>query len=924
MVLPTKVYVIVASLGTIAYLAIFFRREIAAASNTICALSPAKKFALSGLLLIAVAYAGTKPTNQVDQTSGTNGVDGTNGEAVSRPLQMVGIHPLRSGQKTASPLFDFPLPPVTDEDLARGWQRLGPFTNDTISYAMPDGAAFATNWWLRGAFEDVTPVSNLWAYVWGKVRFALGDTNEIVAVGAPMSAIPQRSRLWSAADTNGAWFVTWENFSLGRTRDEVGSFNSSGETPLPRWVSAQIELRPNGDYVTRSNEVEIVWRRIDPNDNDGDGYLNDDDPAPNDWTDGAADYYGPANELPWGCNEDAYCDVTVEIGGTQSEWVSFTGDGESDYADPFFYAKPGVPYDVKILIGKTYRVTCDANISAVATSDPDIEVQGATSNAFTVVWPVTITDAPRLFAAPLPGLLGGSHGNTGFQMAVIPSWLDGVFYWTTNTCCQIVDNGGWYDFACEDDCQCGGCEIGGSYTYEGYTIFFSGISCGCHYEPDDNTTFGLTAPSAVFKDGALRPLEINFHHGNTGDPEEGELTLEVVRGNGKIRIWEDAEKTCEASTFSWDVSSFGGCTYYIEGIETSDSVDDILFELTWTRPGGSSTSADATTTCAEVKETQVDPLTAGIIDGSPNQPPFAGHTNWEFNVTHSPNPDKHFSVLFRDAVNDDFSVRDFSVRMTLIVDPAGAPVGTASWFPLDPTPASGSIVTTGTRIGELRNPKVGGVYHIASCFDGSPTNECNIVLPLAGAEMMGVLSRDLAEADGFVSRSRENWPRRWYTRALFASWWFIRDKYGFYRGRPDNGLNPTVWYYNQVNDNNGKGAIGTLFGVPIHIEKLSNLLAAYACEKLDVPAEEQALSQLFGTENDDSANMSWTTGTRLAHGGDFRREVGYLATNAYRSASEKCRKLWPNDFPADNHRRSFGHGDFNVEFSSPGFIYCEQ
>ena len=891
MVLPIKIYVIAASLGTIVYLAILLRREITAASHTICALPPTRKFALAVMLLIAVAFGGTK-TNQVDQTSGTNDV-------LSLPPVGIALRMIRNAPPPSQPS-------VTPEDIAFGWQRLGPFTNATISYSMPTNAALATNWWLRGAYEDVTPVSNLWAYVWGKVRLALDDTNEIVAVGAPMSAVPFGSRLWSATDTNDAFRITWENFILGRSN---------------ALVSAQIEFRTNGDYVTRSNGVETVWRRIDPDDFDADGYLNDDDYYPYDWNEGADEYYGPYNDLPWDCNEDAYCEVTVEIGGRRSQWVTFTGDDNSDYSDPYFYARPGVPFDVKILIGKTYRVTCDAPIRAVGKSDDEIVVSDVSSNAFTVVWPVTITEAPRLLAAPPRGLLGGSHGNTGFTMDIYPSWLNGTFEWGTNACCQIVDNDGWWSFECEYGCSCGGCRIGGSYIYEGYELKFDGISCGCRYNQHPETLWGLTAPGVLFKDGALRPLSITFLHGDADDPEEGELTLEITRGNDKVRIWNDSEKTSEASEFSWDVSSFNGRTYYLEGVETSSSVEDIEFKLVWTRPGGDDVDRTAATTCAEVKETQV---TSSLPDGSSNPQPFSGHTNWDFNVTHSPNPDKHFSVLFRDAVNDDFSVRDFSVDMTLVVQPAGAPVGTASWFPLEPTPQSGAIVSTGSLIGTLLNPKVGGVYHIGSCFDGSPTNECNIVLPLAGAEMINVLLGDLAAADGFADRSRENWPRRWFTRALFASWWFVRDKYGYYRGRPDNADNPTVWYYNQVRDDDGKGAIGTLLGVPIHIEKLSNLLAAYACEKLDVPLEEQGLSQLYGTDNDESAGLSWTIGMRLANGGDFLREVGYLTTNAYQWASEKCSKLWPNDAPVDNHRGYFGHGDFNVEFSSPGFIYREQ
>ena len=901
MVLPIKVYVIAASLATIVYLAILFRHAIAKASDTVCAMSPTKKCALAVMLLIAVVFGGGK-TNTQDNVDGglTNLLTGA----------------FRSLAHLIDSADDLRHPPVTDEDLAFGWQPIGPFTNASLSYSMPNGAALATNWWLRGAFEDVIPVSNLWAYTWGKVRFALADTNEIVAVGAPMSAVPYHSRLWSVADTNGSRLVTWENFVLGRA--------PAADYQLPstnyQLVSTQIEFRPNGDYVTRSNELETVWRHIDPNDFDGDGYLNGDDPNPYEWDDGADTYYGPYNDLPWDCNEDAYCDVTVEIDGTQSEWVTFTGDGYSDYSDPFFLAKPGIPYDVKILIGKTYRITCVAPVRAVGKSDDEIAVSDVATNAFTVVWPVTITEAPRLFAAPPPGLLGGSHGNTGFTLDVDPYWLDGVFDWTTNTCCQIVDNGGWWEFACDYDCKCGGCEIGGSYTYEGYTVFFSDISCGCHYTPHDDTTFDLTAPSVVFKDGALRPLEIAFHHGDTIDPEEGELTLEVIRGNDKIRLWEDPDKACETTSPRWYVSGFDGCTIYIEGLEKSQHADDIKFRLTWTRPGGSSSHADATTTCAEVKETQVTSPTAGITDGSSNPQPFDGHTAWNFNVTHSPHPDKHFAVLFRDVVNDDFSVRDFSVRMTLVVEPSDAPVGTASWFALEPTPASGAIVSTDTCVGELRNPKVGGVYHIGSCFDGSPTNECNIVLPLAGAEMINVLHGDIARADSFLTAAKRKYTYDERTSYKFGWRWFYSHENGDYTGRPENGQTPSVWYYGQVEPYSGMGNVCTLAGTPTKLAKLSNLLTAYCCEKLQVSPFKQALSQLLGKFNGSSATISWECGQNIANGTNFYFAVSNMARQAWREMDNRVTKPWPNVLPAVNWHEKTTYLGINRNVYSPAFL----
>lgn len=893
MVLPIKFYVIAASLGTIIYLSILLRSEIAAASRTICALPPTRKFALAVMLLIAVAFGGTK-TNQVDQTSGTNDVP-------SLPPVGIALRVIRNAPPPSQPS-------VTPEDVACGWQRLGPFTNAMFSYAMPTNATLATNWWLRGAFEDVTPVSNLWAHSWGKVRFALNDTNEVIAVGAPMSAVPFRSRLWSAADSNDTFRITWEDFALGRSN---------------ALVSAQIELRPNGDYVTRSNEIETVWRRIDPSDVDGDGYLNDDDPNLWDWDDGANLYYGPQDELPADCNEEAYCSVTIVIDGTRSQYVTFWGDGPSDYDDPYFLAKPGVPHEVKILIGKTYSVTCDAPIRVVGRSDEEILVTDVTANGFTVVWPVTITQAPRLFAAPPRGLLGGSHGNTGFAMDVYPSWLDGVFEWGTNTCCQIVDNGDWWSFSCEDNCTCNGCLIGGGYTYEGYTLGFSGVRCGCDYRSDPTTRWGIAAPDLLFKDGALRPLNISFYHGDPDDPEEGTMTLQVNDG-GKLRIWEDEEKRIEASAFSWDVSSFNGHAFYLEGVGASDSVGDITFDLTWTRPGGSSVTYTATTTCAEVTETQV---TSTFPDGSPNPPPFDGNTHWDFDVTHSPNPDKHFAVLFRDVVNEDFSVRDFTVTMTLVVQPTNAPVGRASWFALDPTPGSGQLVSAGNRVGELRNPKVGGVYHFGACFEGSPTNECNIVLPLAGASVEDVLREDLVRADEFATFVRSRLDEKQINTVQFGLYFFCDAGRGDYLGRPDNLDFPTVWSYNQVTTSGrqfGKGAVATLFGLPIRISKLSNLLAAYTCDRLGVYQELQNLSQWIGTRNDDSSRISWNCGTALAHGSNYVHSVSNMVRQCWGASDAKAANLWPNTSTLDNHAASVHYGDVERFFYSPGMLYFIQ
>jgi hypothetical protein len=77
-------------------------------------------------------------------------------------------------------------------------------------------------------------------------------------------------------------------------------------------VDAQIVLWPNGDFVTRSNEVETVCRRVNPDDWDDDGIENELDPNPL-FCDG--DFFGPANILPEGANTNAYCTVSVVATG---------------------------------------------------------------------------------------------------------------------------------------------------------------------------------------------------------------------------------------------------------------------------------------------------------------------------------------------------------------------------------------------------------------------------------------------------------------------------------------------------------------------------------------------------------------------------------------------------------------------------------
>ena len=145
------------------------------------------------------------PTNAVQVAFGCD-ADGNGDLAPEETALRVGVdcgdpmwngHLARSAVQSefdlSSPLTFTSAPPmVTPEDIARSWQLVEERTNCNVSYTMPEGATLATNWWVRGAYEDVKPFDfgswrfpfgtneydSAWAFTWGKIRFTLADTND--------------------------------------------------------------------------------------------------------------------------------------------------------------------------------------------------------------------------------------------------------------------------------------------------------------------------------------------------------------------------------------------------------------------------------------------------------------------------------------------------------------------------------------------------------------------------------------------------------------------------------------------------------------------------------------------------------------------------------------------------------------------------
>ena len=572
---------------------------------------------LALLAAVLIAYGSTK-TNQVCESESEVEVEQWNLPTCSAGQPEQGFNLLCS---TSTSDYDYLPPTVTPTDIARGWQLVGVDTNAAVDYAMPEGAVLASNWWVRGAFDDVVKIglggleslgglnwrfpfgtntnSSLWAFSWGKVRFLFDDTNEIVAVGAPMSAVPYRSRLWTIETTN-AFLVTWENFAVNR------------DTNTP--INAQLELHRSGDFVTRSNAVETAYRRVCPEDWDDDGIPNVRDLRPY-FRDG--DFFGPGQTLPDGANEDAYC--WVEISADVNAHVVFSGDGESDLPDPDFMIRAGETNRVTLLIGKTYSVESTQPLTVTDRSDGAIGVGGNGSCALSVLWPVTVY---------------AMEGNgAGFMMRVVPNRVGGEFVWDDD-CCPITGSGRVFSWGCNGLCLCTGCTAQGALLYEGYSIPVTGGHCGCSYGPrqaetepdDDQMVAGVSAsfsPEAVIFEDAYTnmPGEVvgrrsteavlscavhgGFRGGTATFSFAGETNLVWIRGaavpQSSVAI-PPGEKLEFAAAY--------------EGLRPSAEAEDITYTVTFTE---NDTTNGPSTVTAKLTSVKVE-LTA-VYDAPENPNP---------------------------------------------------------------------------------------------------------------------------------------------------------------------------------------------------------------------------------------------------------------------------------------------------------------
>lgn len=467
---------------------------------------------------------------------------------------------LIGGTKTNSPPMGLmvPLPPslpqsvvqtVTDEDIARGYREVAETNCEASVYAMPEGITPSFNWHKRGTFGEWArldlgdfafplgtndgAVTSFSVFNDGRIRPTPRDAaREICAVGVPMLAMQGASRFWVgevATERDPPGLVTTER-DPPRIRLTWENFFLNADTNAP--VNAQIELVANGDFVTRSNDVERIYRRVEPFDWDGDGLENTVDPDPfvagpdahgtnAEWynvvcsnvleaVEGDGSAGTPRPTLSWldGVNTNAYYFVDVVTTNCLAP-IYFTGDRESRLGNPVVVARAFETNHVPLLIGINYAVTSPVPFTVSIPDDGFATVMANGVSNCEVHWPLEFSVSP--------------DGNGGFYTSVIPYDPGGTFQWggsgggglrsmpSEPSQCEFSVNGNWLGFMCYGgNCGCEGCSVNGTYTMESATFNLPTLFCGCSTEPSGgdpdpppltpSVNIAFSAPALIFED----------------------------------------------------------------------------------------------------------------------------------------------------------------------------------------------------------------------------------------------------------------------------------------------------------------------------------------------------------------------------------------------------------------------------------------
>jgi len=355
----------------------------------------------------------------------------------------------------------------------------------------------------------------------------------------------------------------------------------------------------------------------------------------------------------------------------------------------------------------------------------------------------------------------------------------------------------------------------------------------------------------------------------------------------------------------------------VEGVCASEECGEESFRWTFETEDGEILSGMKRFTVCEVESV----LVWSKVSSEVTEPvAFPGQMTSVFCITNSFEVDRHYPIFFCDVVDTNLNIAPYSVEYRVKTRPEALTIHNAqTQLQLIDGPNCGELRSAYGKIGYYDTPCSGGVYKVSAFYGDSPGTETILVLPPAGASVDDVVSNDIIRAEDFVNAIEGSVPAIKRQSPMFGLQWFNDDGMGDYLGRVDSLPKPTIWAYNQVNDETGMGAVATWVGLPVRIAKASNFLVGYASTRIGVWDISRWAAQFIGTSNDESASISWRLGVSVAEGTNYNSVVGIAATNMWKVADEKVKRLWPNYELTDNHTTGLNSVDYNFNFISPGF-----
>ena len=500
---------------------------------------------------------------------------------------------------------------VSAEDILRGFRLEGIVTNDEPLCDMPVDAVGYPPWRLRaGRHTEFTLDLGDFVFPYGtnvinRFRVLPGGTIETFpAQGARVSICAARdlaslspgvSRFWSADANGGAEKVLrWD--SVFANDDRTGGY------------SAEIRLSANGDFSTRSNEVESVFRRVSPHDWDGDGLANEIDANPYE-SDG--DFFGTGVdwlnvncagvlsaatngmgevEISWrtNANPNAYywLDLTA-TGALGVAKITATCDGESNLGDLAVIARTNEVCRVPLLVGATYTVESDLPISYSAVSSEHASIFTNSEHSLVVSFPLEFSFEPLRAAA-------------SFRLVSNPVDVNATLLSVVGGCCSCQTNDVGFTWSCDGSCPCGGGVghmLSSTATWQGYSSLFTGWHvCPCPPviipeggQGDSSPKLILDSPRTFFtnSNGGAEDSDVVRVSAGLWTPVDtnGTATLRLRQGNF-VNVWSTSNRYQRVSLpLTWDVSEMRQRTVYIEGAHETARGGEAL-ELEWRDENG--------------------------------------------------------------------------------------------------------------------------------------------------------------------------------------------------------------------------------------------------------------------------------------------------------------------------------------------------